>query len=563
MNAANEADIQESGRKKPGKDLFKKISPNDRLRFAILFSVILCCFTRLICVMRIRPQGAAYLFTSFDLLIFAMVLLPLGASEALCALIRRRREIGFLKNAKRIYVSAFFHILGYVVIVALIWGLGARAFSEDFLMGKAGYTTLLWMLPVFTADAFIFLLRGYSDGHYHGRHSVYIILIRQLVLFLLTIIFAGRDSASGLQVGKLLRNEEVQYIYGASAIIRILGICSIAALVVFLAALMSGHHERSLKRNRDNNRKHESPTGQFYSATFPITAAVVSFMSFHFVSMLCFGKIYREERSMLQSYIWGMYSGIYQTLCLLPFMLIFFLLFNTYKKYSGNMSREEKGEFRIRCMNLSGETTIICFFFTASYLAMAPQILKGMFALDSALGRRLVWFGMIPFILCCFALNTSMQLLTIGSVKRLVIHCLIALIPAAGFMLFMPAMNISDIGIYSLIVAGSIYYLLVTLLNYLHLIKFLHYNIDILRVILAPAGCAFVPGLVVFLLGLLFSLFMPDLLSVIICFLLYLFAHFFAICRTGLITVYSLRRIPLGRYIAKLGRKLHFLGDEK
>ena len=549
--------------KKAVKNPFRKIHPENRHKLAVFFSVLLCCFSRLICVYRIRPQGAAYLFTAYDILLFALVLIPLGTSEAVHELIQKRREIGFHRNAKRIFVSAFLHIAAYVLIVMIIWGFGAKPFSESFLLGKAGLSTLLWMMPVFAADAFILLFRGYFDGQHKRNRSVYIILFRQIVVFLLILFFSGIDSASGQQVSKLLRNEEVKYIYDASGVIKILCIASAVTLLILFGVLMNGHHERLLQRGNDNNRKHESPTGQFYSAAFPLSGAVLCFLSFHFASFLVFGRVFRSGNSVLQSYVWGMYSGIYQTVCLMPFMLIFFLLYNTYKKNTGVMSREEKGELRIRCMNLSGESMIICFFFAGFNLAMAPQIVNGLFGVDSALGRRLICFGTIPMIFCCFAINTSMQLIMIRAVKRLMIHCLIALVPAVGFMIFMPSMNISDIGIYSLIVAGSIYYLLITLMNYLHLIKYLHYNLDVLRVILAPALCALIPAAAVFLLGLLFKLFMPDILSLIICFILYLFAYFFAICRTRLVTVYSLKRIPLGPYIFKLGRKLHFLGDEE
>ena len=130
-------------------------------------------------------------------------------------------------------------------------------------------------------------------------------------------------------------------------------------------------------------------------------------------------------------------------------------------------------------------------------------------------------------------------------------------------MQFMPALSIGSIGIYSVITCCSLYHLILSLLNYIHLIQYLHYSMDILRVFLLPALCALVPCIIICLLGLLFAFFMPPLLIVLICFPLYSLAFFFAICRTGLINIYSLKRVPLGRYISRLGRKLHFLGDEQ
>ena len=91
MSAADVAEHSEERRKKSGRDLLRKIRPDDRIRIAVLFSTLLCCLSRLICVNRIRPQGAAYLLTSYDVLLFALVLLPLGASEALHELIRNTR----------------------------------------------------------------------------------------------------------------------------------------------------------------------------------------------------------------------------------------------------------------------------------------------------------------------------------------------------------------------------------------------------------------------------------------------------------------------------------------
>ncbi len=551
-----------SGAKEAGKRILGRIPREDRIRAAILFSMILSCLARMICVNRIRPSGAAYLFTALDVLIFAEILMPLGASEAVHNLILKRREAGFHKNAKRIYTSALLHTVAYVIVVLIVWGISARRFSEDFLLGKAGYTTLLWMLPLFALDAFTLLLRGYSDGHYQGAQSAFIIFVRQFIVFILILLWGGRDSLSGNQVARLLRNEEVGYIYDASGIIGLITVAAVIALILYLVFLTGGHHDRHLSRGRDNNKKHESPTGLFYTGAFPFAGSILCFLSFHFAGLLLFGRYYRSGgRQILQSYIWGMYSGIYQSLCLLPYMMIFFLIYNSFRQVRGSVAREDRGDLRIRSMNLSGEAAMICFFFAIFNVLMAPRLLGGLFGVDSVLGRRLIWFGTIPFILCCFGLTTSMLLMMIRCRRQLLLHSLVSLIASAAVMLFVPALNIEKSGIYSLLISGSVYYLLLTLLNYLQLMRFLHYTADIMRVVIMPAGCAAVCGIPVFLLSLLFKLFMPDLLNVVICFILYAFAYFFVICRSGLVTVYTLRRMPLGRYAARIGRKLRFLGE--
>ena len=546
-----------------GRKLLKRIRPDDRIRIAIFLSQLLAVISGLIIVYRIKPSGAAYLFSALDIAVFALVLLPLGASEAVHDLVLKRQQIGFLKNAKRIFTTSTLHLLGYVLICLIIWGVTATRFSENFLFGKSGNTTLLWAMPIFAIDAFVLLLRGYSDGYYRGHHSAYILLIRQAFLFILVLLFAGRDSASGLQVAKLLRNEEVKYIYDAIGIERLLLIVSAVTLILLFITLIGGHPDRNVKRGKDNNRKHESPTGQFYSFAFPLSGAALCFLSFHFASLLLFGRTYRNGKQLLQSYIWGMYSGVYELICLVPLSLIFFLLYNSLRLTGSSVKREDRGELRLRCMNLSGEAMIICFFFVFFYAAMGPHILKGVFGVESALGRRLIYFGLIPLTLCAVSLNTSMQLIILRCNSRLMLHCLIAFIPSVALMQFMPALSIGSIGIYSVIVGCSLYHLILSGLNYLYLVQYLHYSMDILRVFLLPALCALAPCVILCLLGLLFSLFMPPLLIVIICFPLYCLAFFFAICKSGLINVYSLKRVPLGRYISKLGRKLRFLGDEQ
>ena len=218
--------------KEKGRKLLKRIRPDDRLKLSVFLSFILNFISGFIIVSRIRPSGAAYLFSTLDVAIFALVLLPLGASEALHDLILKRAQIGFLKNAKRIFTSAFLHILGYVIICLIIWGISAQVFSEHFLFGKSGYTTLLWAMPIFAVDAFILLLRGYSDGYYRGYQSAYILLAGQFIYFLMVVFFAGRDTVSGQQVAKLLRNEEVQYIYDAIDIERLVLIASSIILLI-------------------------------------------------------------------------------------------------------------------------------------------------------------------------------------------------------------------------------------------------------------------------------------------------------------------------------------------
>ncbi|MBP5608224.1 MAG: hypothetical protein J6X66_08170 [Lachnospiraceae bacterium] len=552
-----------SSAREAGRRLLKKISQEERLRLSIFCSIWLTFFTRLIIVRRISPSGAAYFLSSADILVFFLVLIPVGASEAVHDLIQKRKKTGFMRNAGRIFATAFLHILAYVILVIILWIFNAGRFSESFLFGKAGLSTLLAMLPLFAFDAFTLILRGHSDGYYGGTHSGYIMLIRQFLAFLLVLIFAGINSSSASSVSALLRNNEVQYIYDANGILVLFMIAAFAALILYSLTVAGGHFERSLKRGKDNNRKHESPTGLFYSMTFPFAMAFMAFLSFHFVSLLVYGKTLKSAMTSLKSYIWGMYSGVLGSLCLLPYLMIFFLIYNSVRKLGYGLKGEDRGEYRIRCMNLSGESMLICFFFAVFYAVMAPSLIKGLFGIDSVLALRLVWFGMIPMILCCIAVNTSMQLMLISSFGALSIHCLLALIPALSIMIFIPGINIEGLGIYSVILASGVYYLVCVILNYLKLARELHYSFDILHVIVLPALCAVIAGIPVLLLSLLFSLFMPHILSVIICFALYFFCYLFAVCRAGLISIYSLKRIPLGRYIAKIALKLRFLEDEE
>ncbi len=553
MSAAREA----------GRRLLKKIGPEERLRLSIFCSILLTFLSRLIIVRRISPSGAAYLFSSVDILIFFLVLIPVGASEAVHDLIHKRKKIGYMKNAGRIFLSAFLHILAYVVFVIILWIFCARRFSETFLFGKAGLSTLLAMLPLFAADAFTLIFRGHSDGYYGGTHSGYIMLLRQFLAFVLVLIFAGINSASGSSVSALLRNNVVEYIYDANGVLVLLMIAAFATLILYTLTVMGGHYERSLKRGRDTNRKHESPTGMFYSMTFPFSLAFLSFLSFHFASLLVYGKTLKDSISWLKSYVWGMYSGVLGSLCLLPYVMIFFLIYNSIRKLGYGMKGEDRGEYRIRCMNLSGESMLICFFFAVFYAVEAPFLTGGLFKLESALAVRLIWFGIIPMILCCIAINTSMQLILIKKFGMLGLHCLIALIPALLIMIFIPGINVAGMGIYSLLLASGVFYLICALLNYIRLSRELHYSFDPMRVIVLPALCAIASGVPVLILSLLFSLFMPHILIVIIGFVLYFFCFFFAICKAGLISIYSLKRIPLGRYFAKLALKLRFLEEEE
>ena len=514
---------------------------------ALLFGFLSACLI----TQRISPRGAAGFYSAFCVHVFFLMLFPLGAAQALRSLVGRRYAGGFFRNAARLGVAAAVNGAVFVAIVALFWLPFAERIADRFLMGPGNEMALYWMFPLFAGDTALLLLCAYIDGTEDKATTSKAFLLRQFTGFVFLFLFSGMSNSTGEQAAKLLHYDGIRYIYGAGSAVILLIPGTLAAIVYCVLKLRAGRLRREEMLGRDANKKHESPSGLLYGRCFPLCFSMLGFFSIIFVALLI-DSAAAEEEWLLRSYQWGMFGGVACVFGFLPLALIFLLQYAAAEQVTMGAERRNLTEVRLKCQSLNTQGGLMLSFFAVFTAVMAPQLAKGVMGVDSAMAVRLMRLGSIVLMVCGFALMSGMQILMLKRERRAILHCFLAL-PPAGLVYYLLRPSFS---IYAMIPATGLFFALILAQNLRQLWRMIRYQVHPAESVLLPLGICLAGGVGILLLGLLFGLFLPALVVLLICGILYFLFCFIAACRFRLITAYGLRSLPFGEYLIRLGLRL-------
>ena len=534
--------------------------------FCVVLAVLFTVLTRCVVVRRTGVRGGGYFFAAYEFMVFLLLFFPAGVSATIREQFGQRLETGFFRNAKRIFNAAVVSLFFYILIVAILWWRFSEGVSEIVLLGKTNTLPLLLLLPVFVLDVLTLLLRGFLDGESDAADGQTIddthvgsvaFLVRQAATFFFVLIFAGTFQVNGINVAKLFRNEKVQYVYGAAGVAIGFLLGAIVGLITY--ALFYFNHLNNLQRrvDRDQNRRRENSNGILVTYAANAAAAYVGMFGMSFVAQLLSMRHFRAEAQLVRSYQWGMLEGLCKTSWCFPLLLIFLMYLGDAKLITRAIRRGDSHEVRIKCQSLMEFSMLVTFFLAGFYFGAARLITKGMFGIESVMAVRMLRFGSITMVFMAYAFITSLQLLFMQQKTRVALHTFAALL--VGGLLLWILLPSNRLGIYAVFGANIVFSAVLIFWNLLILNRKIRLRPDIRRHLIWPLAFALISGAFALLLCLLFGLFMPSLLAVVIIFPLSLLVYFITGCKMGVISEYTFYGIPLGEQMERFGHRLRIL----
>ncbi len=187
-------------------------------------------------------------------------------------------------------------------------------------------------------------------------------------------------------------------------------------------------------------------------------------------------------------------------------------------------------------------------------LVMADKIITGFFLVESALAARLLRMGCIAIVLLAMAVTLLVILPAINMSFAALLTGIFAL--AANGITAYITVNRLSMGIYgimlSVIVFGAVY----TFLGIIFLHQAVRGRMNIRKLLYFPAASNMIAMVAMVLLSLLFGLFLPPIVNVIVTALLSFLVYFVALAKFEVISAYSVSAFPFGSLILKLGKLL-------
>lgn len=534
----------------PGEDLV--------IPAVILMIILLASWTWAVIVSKNGLRGSAYFFTAADLILILMVSLPYTLKSVIASLVYKRVEQRQYRNAKSILNAGLLISILYSIVTILLLYIFADSLCQSVLIGPKSYLTLLILSCTILCYSISCTFKGYFEGMGGSFPILTTTLTGQLVMAIAAAIFSSIFMTRGIKAANVLGTQETRYAYGAAgaAIGVSIGAAVVCVLMIFMYRLYGNYFRKLLKRDTVKRRTDTVDIViQLVMQVLPMAGSYFVALLYPVIDQIIFfstGEL-RGETVML-TYQWGAYAGIYRGVLFLPLMIVLTLTATERRRLALGYHSGDIHEVRIKIHGIIRDNMIVSLFFMALTLVMADKIITGFFLVESALAARLLRMGCIAIVLLAIVVTLLVILPAINMSFAALLTGIFAL--AANGITAYITVNRLSMGIYgimlSVIVFGAVY----TFLGIIFLHQAVRGRMNIRKLLYFPAASSMIAMVAMVLLSLLFGLFLPPIVNVIVTALLSFLVYFVALAKFEVISAYSVSAFPFGSLILKLGKLL-------
>ncbi len=524
----------------------------------ILMIILLTAWTWAVIVSKNGLQGASYFFTVFDLIMILMVSVPYTLKSVIASLVYKRVEQRQYRNAKSVLNAGLLIAILYSIAVILLACVFANSLSQSVLIGPKSYLTLI----ILNCAIFFYSISCTLKGYFEGMGGMFPLLVAsltgQLVMAIATAIFSGVFTAKGIKAANVLGTQETRYAYGAAgaAVGVAIGIVAVCILMLFMYQLYSNYFRKLMKRDTVKRRT------DTVDIVIHLVMQVLPVAGSYFAALLCpvidqiiffrTGEL-RGETIML-TYQWGAYAGIFRGVLFLPLLIVLALTAIEKRKLSIGYHSGDIHEVRIKIHGIIRDNMIVALFFMAMALVMADKIIAGFFLVESALAVRLVRLGCIAIVLLAMTVTLLVILPAIDMSLASLLTGICALV-ANGVTAYITVSRFS-MGIYGILLSVIVFGAVYVLLGMFFLHQAVRGRMDIRKTLYFPVASFMITVIVMLLLSLLFGLFCPPIVNVIVTSLLSFPVYFIALAKFEVISAYSVSEFPFGGLLLRFGKLL-------
>lgn len=524
----------------------------------ILMIILLTAWTWAVIVSQNGLQGSAYFFTVFDLILILMGSVPYSLKSVIAVLVSKRVEQRQYRNAKGILNAGILIAILYSAVTILLLCIFADSLSQSVLIGPKSYLTLIILNFTIFFYSLSCTLKGYFEGMGGSLPLLVASLTGQFIMAIAAAVFSGIFMTRGSKAANVLGTQETRYAYGAAgaAVGVFIGILAVCLLMLFLYQFYGRYFRKLLKRDTAKRRTDTVDTViHLLTQVFPVAGSYFVVLFYPIIDQIIFfrtGELQGE--TVMLTYQWGAYAGIYRGILFLPLLIVMALTTVEKRKLSIGYHSGDLHEVRIKIHSIIRDNMIVSLFFMALALVMADKMIEGFFLVESALAVRLVRMGCVAVVL----LSMSVTLLVILSAINMSLASLltgICALAANGFTAYITVSRLS-MGVYgimlSVIVFGAVY----TLLGMFFLRQAVKGRMNIRKILYFPVASVMAASVAMLLLSLLFGLFLPPIVNVIVTALLSFIVYFIALAKFEVISAYSVSAFPFGSLLLRLGKLL-------
>lgn len=499
--------------------------------------------------------SAAYEVYSF-MLIISCYSLPLAVSKVVSAKISKRQY----KNAERAFQCAMIFAtvtggLGFVIVE-----LFGDYIASKFMLEPMSAMALKVLGPAILMVAIMGVLRGYFQGLGTMMPTAISQIIEQIFVLIASIAGSYFLYQKGQKVGALLHNEDYAPSYGAAgaSLGPVIGAFVGLLFLVFVFVM----YRASIKNrvSKDVGGKADS-YGQIFRLILLTILPVLLSTTVYNLSNIIDIRIYNDvmiQKGLedVKAYNWGVYSGKYKVLINVPIALGNAMCSSIVPVLTGLVMRDEFRQAKEKINQALRFTMIVAIPSAVGLAVLARPIITVLFRGEIDLAVNLLQIGSISVVFYTMSTLTNGVLQGINRMRIPVIHACIALVI---HVIFLYATLQMDMGIQAVVYANILFAVVVCILNWLAIRKYLKYKQELIKTFLIPTIASVIMGVIITIIYMTLRNVVGNLVILILGMAVGVIAYFVALILLKGIDEEDLKKMPGGRTVLTVAKKCKLL----
>lgn len=504
----------------------------------------------------IGDEGMGYYSNAFSIYNIALIISSYSLPLAVSKLVAQRNIRKEYRNSYRIFLCSmvFAIIVGTITSVVIFFG-------SDFL-ASAIYNDPRCAIPlrVLAPTIFVFAVMGVLRGFYQGKNTMLPTAISQVLEQIVNAI-VSLIAAYFLMKSHSASDDIAAYGAAGGTLGTFIGACIGLLFLAFVFALYKPLIDKQLSKDKIGYTENYSELFKVLAITLiPVILSQTVYQLSSVIDNSIFGHVMDgkgfvyEERSALL----GIYQEKYNLLINVPVSIASALAsaivpgIVSAKVMGTSLEVKEKVHLAIKFNMLIAIPSAV------GLGVLASPILQLLFNDNRSLPANLIYMGAIAVIFMSLSTISSAVLQGINKMHIPVINSAISLV--IHTILIYVLLQVFNLGTYGLVIGNVTFALMVCILNWLAVKRYLNYKQEMVKTFIIPGICAFIMGLVAFFTYIgLRSLIKSNDISTIVAILIAIISYGILLLVTKAVTEDELNEMPMGRTIIRYASKLHLL----
>lgn len=508
----------------------------------------------------IGDAGMGYYSAAFQIyslmLIISSYSLPVAVSKLIAGYTARDEY----KNAKRIYNCSMLFACFTGGITCLI-----VFFCADFLAGliklPKSAIALRILAPTLLVVAIMGVMRGFFQGNGSMVPTATSQLVEQIINAIVSVVAAKFLFDYGLGVSGLLRDDDYAAAYGAAGGTLGTSAGALAGLICLIIVYLISKRDFNYRVRHDENRHSDTFGRMLFALILTVLPVLLSTTVYNLSDILDQGifnyVMDTKGLSEVKAEHWGIFSTKYKVLTNVPVALASAVCSSMMPSLTGCIRREEYKIAR-RKVSLAMRFTMILSIPCAVGLAvLGKPIISTLFQGEVDIPATMLKIGSIAVVFYSMSTLSNGVLQGIDKLNIPVRNAAIALVLHVGILYFM--LDVFNMGLYGVVISCVLFALIMCILNWLAIRKYLNYQQEIVRTFVIPTVSSIFMGLVAWLSNFLISKALSSFVSLAISIALSGCVYFVLLIKLKGVKEKEIRSFPGGNLMAAIARFFRLL----